>query len=214
MICDLAEVQLDTAKAPERGTRDEQERINIAEQILDVWVRIYDGQVDTTEISTRARRHKIEYGQEPILNITDHVGITRRAGKSDWSELEAMGYAFTAMAQASLDPHLAFSQVPEGMEQEAINNNKIVYNKDLRGSKGLRNAADYLVFGWKHSCKVPQGRGQQVYNPAYRHHTAIQVVKNRETGREFWGVFKYVPEYYRLTNYRDEGTEDDIFAVY
>jgi len=70
---------------------------------------------------------------------------------------------------------------------------------------------DYAIMGCKHSGVSKNEDGDYVHDYAYRNHTVIQVIKNRRTGRQFWGVFQYEPEYYRLRNTKNEDTKDDIY---
>jgi hypothetical protein len=217
MICDLANVSIDVAENPGgyAVNQDEIDNVRAAEELLDSFVRVYDTPADTPEMERRIRRHKAEFGGAIILNEIDHIGIVRRGGRgtSEWSELESMAYSLVTMAQANSVPVLAYSQVPTEVEQELIQNNIIIYNKDFRGSRGIRNAVDYAIMGCKHSGIVEDPEtGARRYDHSYINHSVIQVTKNRRTGKQFWGVFDYNPIYYRLTNKRNEGTREDIYG--
>lgn len=217
MLCDIANVSLDVAENPSGRATSQQEieRVQIAEDLLDAWVRVYDTPADAHEMSKRIRRHKAEFGGAVMLNQVDHIGIVRRGerGSGEWAELESMAYSLVSLAQTHNVPLLAYSQVPTEVEQELLQNNIVVYNKDFRGSRGIRNAVDYAVMGCKHTGIIQDpetGTVQQDYS--YLNHTVLQVVKNRRTGRQFWGVFLYEPKYYRLTNDRDSGTVGDRYG--
>jgi len=209
MLCDLAEVPLEVAENPNaaRGP-DEYERVSLAESMVDRYVRVYDTPADSVEMGRRIRRHSAEFPGEIILNEIDHIGIVRRNsyGSSEWAELESMAYSLVQLAKTSHSPILAYSQVPTEVEQELVQNNIIVYNKDFRGSRGIRNAVDVAIMGCKHSGVVGG-----ILDNSYWNHSVIQVVKNRRSGKQFWGVFKYDPIHYRLMNTRDPGTRDDIY---
>lgn len=217
MICDIANVSLEVAESPNKYATNEHEidSVRAAEEILDAWIRVYDTPADAPEMSVRIRRHKAEFGGEIILNEIDHIGIVRRGDSrgKEWSELETMAYSLVSIAQNNNVPVLAYSQVPVEVEQELLQNNIIVYNKDFRGSRGIRNAVDYALMGCKHSGIVTDSEtGAKEYDHAYKYHTVIQVIKNRRTGRQFWGVFEYEPVYYRLTNNRHPATQEDIYG--
>jgi len=212
MICDLAQVSIDVAKDPDKATGEESDRIAIAIAILDQYVRVYDSPAGPQEMSIRVRRHTIEFGQVPILNEVDHMGIVDRAGKNEWSELEAMAYSFAALASSTSNPFLVYSQVTGDQEKEMLANNIVVYNRDLRGSRGIRNAGDVILLGWKHTGLKQTSTASFEYMPQYMNHTVIQAVKNRDTGRLFWGLFQYNPVYYRVIGTRGEGTEDDKYV--
>jgi len=215
MLCDLADVSLDVAENPSgrASSEDELARVQMAEELLDAWVRVYDTPADAVEMERRIRRHRAEFGGVPILNEIDHLGIIRRSserGRGEWAELESMAYSLVRIAQVNEVPLLAYSQVPVEVEQELLQNNMVVYNKDFRGSRGLRNAMDYGIMGCKHSGitkDLETGTMSQDYS--YLNHTVLQVTKNRRTGKQFWGVFRYEPVYFRLTNNRDSGTAED-----
>lgn len=212
MICDLASVTIDVAENPRKASPQEWERIQVASALLDAHVRIYDTPADGTEIARRIRRHKVEFGGNILVEI-DHLGIIRRGGRgNEWAEIERMVYDLSALAKAENVAILANSQIPTEMEKELTTNNLVFYNRDFRGSRGIRNAADYAIVGCKHSgiIAAPDGTNQHEY--AYRNHTVVQVIKNRKTGGSFWGVFEYDPIYYRLLPTKVEGTADDIYA--
>lgn len=217
MICDLAEVSLDVAENPDgRATSQaEIDRVVYAEALLDAYVRVYDTPADTAEMARRIRRHRAEYGGASILNEIDHIGIVRRRdGRADeWAGLEAMAYSLVGLAQSNNAPILAFSQVPVEVEQELLGGNVVIYNRDFRGSRGIRNAVDYALMGCKHTGIIQDPEtGNKAYDHSYLNHMVIQVIKNRRTGRQFWGVFRYDPIFYRLTNDRGLGTEDDRYG--
>ena len=179
-----------------------------AEKLLDDYVRVYDAPADAAEMERRIRRHKAEFGQEIIFNEVDHIGITRRGkGYNEWSELESLAYSLVSVAQNNDVPILAYSQTTSELEQELVQNNIVVYNKDFRGSRGLRNAVDIALVGCKHN-GIIEGK----YEIAYRHHSVIQMTKNRRTGRQYWGVYEYEPVYYRLTGDRNEWTVEDRYG--
>ena len=217
MLCDLADVSLDVAENPSGRASSEDEilRVSLAEELLDAWVRVYDTPADAPEMERRIRRHKAEYDGAVILNEIDHLGIVRRndrGGRGEWAELESMAYSLVGIAQRNSVPLAAYSQVPVEVEQELLQNNMVVYNKDFRGSRGLRNAMDYGIMGCKHSGIVQDqetGTIRQEYS--YLHHSVLQVTKNRRTGKQFWGVFRYEPIYFRLTNDRAAGTAEDMY---
>lgn len=218
MICDMAAVSLEVAENPGGNARDESEinRVLHAEKVIDAYVRIYDTPADAPEMRRRIRRHKAEFGTSAILNEIDHIGIVRRndnRNAGEWSELEKMAYSLVSIAQELNVPLLAFSQVPSEVELELVQNNIVVYNKEFRGSRGIRNAVDVAIMGCRHSGIVQSVNSKESqYDHAYKDHTVIQVTKNRRTGRQFWGVFRYIPENYRLTNERDPGTKGDMYA--
>jgi len=212
MICDMAEVDIRTAQDPNRNARSaEFDRIQSALDVIDAYVRIYEEPCGTQEIERRIRRHKVEFQGSAILSILDHVGIAKRSGTgSDWSELETLAYDLHSVGKRQQVAQLCLSQVPDGVERELVENNMVVYNKDYRGSRGLRNALDYGIMGCRHNgYDLIDGKKEPV--AAYRYHTVYQITKNRTTGRTFWGVFRYVPQYYRLTNDRDQGTSEDRY---
>jgi len=217
MLCDLANVSLDVAENPggRASSEDELDRVRFAEALLDAWVRVYDTPANAVEIERRIRRHKAEFGGVPILNEVDHLGIVRRSdreGRGEWAELESMAYSLVSLAQKNNVPLAAYSQVPFEVEQELLQNNMVVYNKDFRGSRGLRNAMDYGIMGCKHSGIVQDAEtGTMVQDYSYLNHTVLQVTKNRRTGRQFWGVFRYEPVYFRLTNDRGQFTAGDRY---
>ena len=217
MLCDLAEVSLDVAENPEgRATSAQEiERVRYAEALLDTYVRVYDTPADTAEMTRRIRRHRAEFAGEVILNEIDHFGIVRRTGgrMDEWAGIEAMAYSLVSMAQANNVPLLAYSQVPDEVEKELLQGNIVVYNKDFRGSRGIRNAVDYAFVGSKHTGIITDtDTGRQSFDHAYLNHSVIQLTKNRRTGRQFWGVFRYEPVYYRLTDDRGVGTATDIYG--
>jgi len=218
MICDLADVTLDVAENPQgrASSEHELERVVLAEALLDNWVRVYDTPADAQEMERRIRRHKAEFNGAVIFNEVDHVGIVRRdarGGRGEWAELETMAYSLVTIAQTNSVPLLAYSQVPFEVEQELLQNNMVVYNKDFRGSRGLRNAMDYGIMGCKHSGIVQDPETKSLKQDySYRYHTVIQMTKNRRSGTQFWGVFRYEPKFYRLTNDRDSGTAEDIYG--
>ena len=214
ILCDLAHVTLEVAENPEKKARssDEIARVRIAEDLINEYLRIYDAPADAQEMERRIRRHKAEFEGATILSEIDHIGIVRRDSRgSDWSELESMAYSLVNLAKNMKDPVLAFSQVPDEMENELTKNNIVVYNKDFRGSRGIRNAVDVSIVGCKHSGVVEDHEtGRREYDHSYMNHTVIQITKDRRHGKQFWGVFQYEPEYYRLTNSRHPGTREDI----
>ena len=217
MLCDLAEVSLDVAENPDgRATSAQEiERVKHAEKLLDAYVRVYDTPADTAEMTRRIRRHKAEYAGVVILNQVDHFGIVRhKGGRADeWAGIESMAYSLVSMAQNNNIPLLAYSQVPSEVEKELLQNNIVLYNKDFRGSRGIRNAVDYAFVGSKHTGIIEDTEtGAQHYDHAYSNHSVIQLTKNRRTGRQFWGVFRYEPVFYRLTNDRGLGTADDRYG--
>ena len=217
MLCDLANVSLDVAENPtgRASSEDELTRVEFAEQLLDAWVRVYDTPANATEMERRIRRHKAEFGGVPILNEVDHLGIVRRSsdgGRGEWAELESMAYSLVGMAQRNNVPLAAYSQVPVEVEQELLQNNMVVYNKDFRGSRGLRNAMDYGIMGCKHSGIVQDtDTGTLSQDYSYLNHSVLQVTKNRRTGKQFWGVFRYDTVYFRLTNDKGAGTAEDRY---
>jgi len=208
MICDLAHVTVDVARNPQgKATIEEYERVMAARDLLDKWVRVYDTPAGHKEMAIRVRRHTAEFAV-PILNIVDHIGIVDRVrGGNDWSEIEAMAYSITDLAKSTGNAFLVFSQISGRTEQEMLSNNMVVYSEEMRGSKGIRNAGDYVIFSWKHTGIVD---GQ--YAPEYIDHTVIQTTKNRETGRLFLGIFRYDKVYYRLTNERDYRIAEDRYG--
>ena len=213
MICDSAAVTIDVAEDPyKKATAEEGRRIEASVDLLDRFIRIYDSVSDVPEINRRIRRHTIEFGESPLV-VVDHLGIVRRADSaSEWSSIESMAYSFNDSAKTFKVPLCAFSQVKQEVEEELTEYNKVFHHKDYRGSKGLRNAIDYGIMGCRHNGRVIAEGGAVVTSLAYRNHTAIQLTKNRKTGRTFYGVFRYYPMHYRLTNERKEGTnEDEIF---
>jgi hypothetical protein len=215
MICDLAEVSIDVAENPDgnAASEEEHERVLQAKDLLDAYVRLYDSPADASEIGRRIRRHKVEFQGEIIFTELDHLGIMRRGGRgNEWAEIESMAYALNDLAKAQEVPLLAYSQVPAQMEQELLANNQVFYNRDFRGSRGIRNAVDYAMVGCKHNGLVKNDDGEMEYDYSYANHTALQVIKNRRTGRMFWGVFEYNPVHYRLRDKRNLNTKEDIHA--
>lgn len=213
MICDLAEVGIRASEDPYKNANEEEfARVMSAMDLLDKYVRVYDDQADNSEIERRVRRHKIEFGESPLV-IVDHIGIVRRERRgSEWSELEDLAYGHKDIAKAQSVPVVSFAQVPGDAEKELLLYNEVIHSMDYRGSRGLRNALDYGMMGCRHNGKVWNGGESFEIVPQYRNHTVIQVTKNRKTGVMFWGAFYYVPEHYRLTNMKSDKAEGDRFT--
>lgn len=196
MICDLASVPLRLAREPSLAEdQDQYQAIMEAEGLIDQLVRIYDRRCDVLELKRRLRRHQLEFGQGLGLSIIDHIGRVGGKETSAWSrDLESRAYDIHDIGKELQVCQLMFSQVPWESEFQQVANNFATYTEG-RGSRGIKQASDALIFMCKHNGRDKSGAKNPDLHPA----TVFQMAKLRETGKKDWFALRYNPGLYRLT---------------
>src|SRR3972149_3969169 len=142
ILCNLSSVTLEKVKDPNKiSMREEAESLQMAEEMTDRLVRVYDENCDMPEVEVRIRRTRSEFGPAMNFCVVDHIGIVNggRQGKDlgNWSrDLESSAYQLKSMAKRQSASMLVFSQVPEKTREELIATNRAM-GVALRGSQGI-----------------------------------------------------------------------------
>lgn len=156
---------------------EEEAAVEYVRPIADKLVYAYSIAGDLGDIETKIRRHRTQFGgDKPLLVIVDHISALD-SGSGNWSrDLENVTKGLKQIAGRLQPTLLVFSQVPEKMETQLRAKNYTTL-ADARGSRGVRNWADYMVVSCRH-------RDMDA--------TVIQLLKNRyDSARRVWGMYQF-----------------------
>ena len=146
---------------------------------------------DLDSIERYVRRHRTQFGNGlPMLVMIDHIGATD-TGVGNWSrDLEQSAKRLKQIALRYNVTMLVFGQASGAMEDEFRDKNYTT-NKDMRGTRGVRQWSDYVIGGCRHN-----GIPLPLYPPSRFYSAAVvQSLKNRfrddSRGVLNWGVFDF-----------------------
>ena len=187
--------------------REHAEHILAAYTMLDKFVRIYKITSDNVSaIEKCTRRHRIEFGDLPMLLLIDHLGELDSVRTGNWSR--DLAFVVKDIRRIVDKPELltcglVFSQVTKEMECELTEKNYTTL-RDARGSRAVLNKSDILVVSSRHNGKLKDAVGRW-YGPVkgYEHATSIQARKNRFSGESSHyslGVLDFDPAHACLTD--------------
>jgi hypothetical protein len=168
----------------------EQTRISEVLDYMDEALFTYEI-TDLDSIERFVRRHRTQFGGEiPILVMLDHIGATD-SGYGNWSrDLEQSVKRLKNIAMRYNVAFLAFGQASGAMEDEFKEKNYTT-NKDMRGTRAVRQWSDYVIAACRHSGAPLPGFPYDAFFTA----TVVQSIKNRfrDDRREIinWGVFDF-----------------------
>lgn len=204
MLCDLASVPMSWAREPERCPEERQaQAIAEAEELLDKYLRIYDRRADLPKIARRVRRHQVEFGGQLGLLLVDHLGRLPRRSEQSWSELEELCYGFADLGKEYRLAIMLYTQVQAETEIQLRASNMATYTEG-RGSRGIKQAADVLMFICRHNGRDAEGN----VNPRWFNAMCFQIAKMRQSGVQDWWAMGYEPAYFRLTRQVVADNED------
>jgi len=146
---------------------------------------------DLDGIERYVRRHRTQFGNNvPILVMIDHIGATD-TGAGNWSrDLEQSAKRLKGIAMRYNVTMLVFGQASGTMEDEFRDKNYTT-NKDMRGTRGVRQWSDYVIGGCRHNgIPIPGYAVSSFYSAS-----VVQSLKNRfrddSRGVINWGVFDF-----------------------
>jgi len=171
--------------------------LNAQQQLIKEVLDFMDQMLFTYEISDLdgieryVRRHRTQFGNDiPILVMIDHIGATD-SGEGNWSrDLEQSAKRLKQIALRYNITMLVFGQASGTMEDEFKEKNYTT-NKDMRGTRGVRQWSDYVIGGCRHNGVPVPGYNVNRFRTA----TVVQSIKNRfrddARGVINWGVFDF-----------------------
>jgi len=146
---------------------------------------------DLDSIERYVRRHRTQFGSDvPMLVLVDHIGATD-TGQGNWSrDLEQSAKRLSNIALRYNVTMVVFGQASGNMEDEFKEKNYTT-NKDMRGTRGVRQWSDYVVASCRHNGAPLPGYTYDAFYTA----TVVQSIKNRfrddSRGIINWGVFDF-----------------------
>jgi hypothetical protein len=183
------------------GNENERASIEHARELIRDYVVVYDEPTNMAGLQRRFRRHQVEFGNELVLHVVDHLGAFAGINRGKmWEQFAVLGRQFKQDLAASYGASvLLLAHSSRQVEQEFKQNNRVnVSTLDAYGGSAIRQWSDVFMAVGRHN-------GQDEYgHPDSRFFTAtiVQTCKNRQ-GLGFSNdlvVFDYDPEHEYLTN--------------
>jgi len=149
-------------------------------EAIDMWVRVYDEPTNITGVTARIRRHQVEFGNDLVLHIIDHIGAFVESNKSAWQQIQTLGRTFKDIGKLYYACILALAHPNPGsnLGDEFKKNNRLTNTSHVGvyGGRGLTQWADSMWVVHRHSGVDESGAPA----PRFFHATIFQGIKNRQ----------------------------------
>ena len=188
IICSSAKISADMAFKAEGN-----EALRAVHDTVELWARVYDEPANIAGLERRYRRHQVEFGDDMVLHIIDHLWAFVEKGESAWKQVQSLGRAFKDLGRGCHACTLLLAHPsPDGNFETEFRAKNRVTKCHVYGGKGIAQWTDSLVAVGRHS-----GFEGTVFQPELAKTTIFQAFKNRQgkgIGENSYFGLRFYPE--------------------